>query len=90
MKQFIFAVLLAAGLVVVAAVALQSDESNAQADNRSRQGVFTEDDLSITTVLGHYAAVALDNFALYEDVLAAKEQEERIRRIFQKYVPHTC
>ena len=58
-----------------------------QVDNRSKQGMFTKDNLSLITVLGHYAAIAIDNLTLYEDAFRAKKKEEQVRKIFQKYVP---
>ncbi|MDY6862978.1 MAG: adenylate/guanylate cyclase domain-containing protein [Thermodesulfobacteriota bacterium] len=58
-----------------------------QIDNRSLSKAFTEIDLKILTIFGYYAAIALKNAQLFNDVLMAKESEEHTRKIFQRYVP---
>jgi adenylate cyclase len=58
-----------------------------QVDNRILNKAFTETDLKILTIFAYYAAIAVRNAQLFNDVLMAKESEKHTRQIFQKYVP---
>lgn len=56
-------------------------------DSHIAEQEFTNESLNLLQAFSDQAAVALENARLYEAAVDAHEQEERVRRIFQKYVP---
>jgi len=48
---------------------------------------FADDTLDMLQAFADQAAIALENARLYDEVMASREQEKRVRQMFQKYVP---
>jgi adenylate cyclase len=48
---------------------------------------FGPEQLNLLQAFSDQAAVAIENQRLYEEMMQSREQEKRVRQIFQKYVP---
>ncbi|MFC1705360.1 adenylate/guanylate cyclase domain-containing protein [Planctomycetota bacterium] len=71
-------------------VALRSKDKTLGAlyvDSHIAEREFGEESLNLLQAFADQAAIALENASLYDAVVESREQEKRIRRIFQKYVP---
>jgi adenylate cyclase len=56
-------------------------------DSQMASREFDDESLNLLQAFSDQAAVALENARLYQEAVEAREREERVRRIFQKYVP---
>ncbi len=62
---------------VIGVIVIQSYETNN----------FDDDSLQMLLTIGNQVAIAIANSQLYENTLKARDEEQHIRNIFQKYVP---
>ncbi|RME73599.1 MAG: FHA domain-containing protein [Planctomycetota bacterium] len=56
-------------------------------DSQVASREFDDESLNLLHAFADQVSVALTNARLYQEALEAREREERVRRIFQKYVP---
>lgn len=56
-------------------------------DSSVSQREFSEESLDLLQAFADQCAIALENVRLYEEMMASRENEKRVRQIFQKYVP---
>lgn len=56
-------------------------------DSSVSQREFSEESLDLLQAFADQCAIALDNVRLYEEMMHSRENEKRVRQIFQKYVP---
>jgi adenylate cyclase len=56
-------------------------------DSHVSEREFNEESLNLLQAFADQAAIALENARLYDEVVESKEQERRVRQLFQKYVP---
>ncbi len=56
-------------------------------DSHVAEQEFGEEALNLLQAFADQAAVAMERSRLYEDVMAARDQEKKVRQVFQKYVP---
>ena len=48
---------------------------------------FSAEALNLLQAFADQAAIAVENARLYDEAMASREQEKRVRQVFQKYVP---
>lgn len=56
-------------------------------DSHVSEQEFNEESLNLLQAFADQAAIALENARLYDEVMESREQEKRVRQLFQKYVP---
>ncbi len=56
-------------------------------DSHVSEREFNEESLNLLQAFADQAAIALENARLYDEVMESREQERRVRQLFQKYVP---
>jgi adenylate cyclase len=56
-------------------------------DSHVSEQEFNEESLNLLQAFADQAAIALENARLYDEVMESREQERRVRQLFQKYVP---
>jgi adenylate cyclase len=56
-------------------------------DSHVSEQEFNEESLNLLQAFTDQAAIALENARLYVEVMESREQEKRVRQLFQKYVP---
>lgn len=56
-------------------------------DSHVAEQEFNDESLNLLHAFADQAAIALENARLYDEVNESREQEKRVRQMFQKYVP---
>jgi adenylate cyclase len=56
-------------------------------DSHVSEQEFNDESLNLLQAFADQAAIALENARLYDEVMESREQEKRVRQMFQKYVP---
>jgi len=56
-------------------------------DSHVAEQEFGEEALNLLQAMADQSAIAMENARLYDEVMASREQEKKVRQMFQKYVP---
>jgi adenylate cyclase len=56
-------------------------------DSQISEREFGGEALNLLQAFADQAAIAIDNARLYDEMIRSREQEKRVRQVFQKYVP---
>ncbi len=56
-------------------------------DSQISEREFGGEALNLLQAFADQAAIAIDNARLYDEMIKSREQEKRVRQVFQKYVP---
>ncbi|HVY63128.1 MAG TPA: adenylate/guanylate cyclase domain-containing protein [Planctomycetota bacterium] len=56
-------------------------------DSHVAETEFGEEALNLLQAMADQSAIAMENARLYADVMVSREQEKKVRQMFQKYVP---
>ncbi len=56
-------------------------------DSQISEREFGGEALNLLQAFADQAAIAIDNARLYDEMMKSREQEKRVRQVFQKYVP---
>ena len=56
-------------------------------DSQISEHEFGGEALNLLQAFADQAAIAIDNARLYDEMIKSREQEKRVRQVFQKYVP---
>jgi adenylate cyclase len=56
-------------------------------DSHVAEQEFGEEALNLLQAMADQSAIAMENARLYDEVMASRENEKKVRQMFQKYVP---